>query len=445
LGHKDALATSAELLNLCEEPVFEAGFTADGALAYADVMLPQREEGKAAWKMIEIKSSTHIKDYHRDDLAIQAHISARSGIRLTAVSLAHIDNTFVYPGNEDYRGLLKENDLTQETLSRLGEVKSWITEAHAVCELPEEPQFPTGRHCSDPFPCGFSAYCNREKVWPAFPLNSLPRFSSSKKDRMASMGIDDLRLVPDEYLSELQLRVKRYTLSNTVFFDAAGAAADLAPYGSPAYFLDFETAQFAIPIWPGTRPYAQIPFQFSLHVVAENSVITDHSFLDLSGNDPTSSFAESLISLCGSEGPIFVYATFEKRILRETAARFPEYAERLLPLSQRIVDLLPITKARYYHPIQQGSWSLKAVLPAAIPELSYGMLDGIQDGGDAANAFLEAIASTTTSVRKATIARELIDYCRLDSFALARLHEFLSGPKGLWQPNIQSDPQPYTT
>ena len=433
LGHKDALATSAELLTLCEEPIFEAGFTADGALAYADVMLPERAESLAAWKMIEIKSSTHIKDYHRDDIAIQAHIAIRSGIQLTAVSLAHIDNTFVYPGKEDYRGLLKENDLTQETFSRADEVRKWIAEAHAVADLPEEPQFATGSHCSNPFPCGFSAYCNREKVWPEYPLGSLPRFSGTKKTLMETMGIDDLRHVPDEYLNATQARVKAHTQSNTVFFDAAGAAADLAPYGFPAYFLDFETTQFAIPIWPGTRPYAQIPFQFSLHVLTEDGTLAHHSFLDLSGNDPTYSFGRALDKLCGKAGPIYVYnAAFEKRILRETASRFPQFAEIFAAISSRIVDLLPIAKARYYHPSQQGSWSLKAVLPAAIPDLSYEQLEGIQDGGTAAQSFLEAIAPTTTHTRKQEIEAQLIEYCTLDTYALVRLYFVLKAKIGFF-------------
>ena len=429
LGHPGALALSAELLAKGDRPIFEAGVAANGALAYADVMLPVLTDGAVSWRMIEVKSSASVKDYHHDDIAVQAHIAAVSGVKLSSVSLAHIDTSFVYQGGGDYRGLLKENEMTTVTISRSNEVSGWIAAAQTIAESPNEPVHATGDHCSNPFPCGFAAYCNREKVWPEYPLGSLPRFGNSKKNLMETMGIDDLRHVPDEYLNANQARVKAHTQANTVFFNAAGAAADLAPYGFPAYFLDFETTQFAIPIWPGTRPYAQVPFQFSLHILTEDGALAHRSFLDLSGNDPTRSFAENLIDICGSQGPVFVYASFEKRILRETAERFPEYAERLLAISQRIVDLLPLAKARYYHPSQHGSWSLKAVLPAAIPELSYEKLDGIQDGGSAALAFIEAITANTLLTRKNEIKTQLTEYCKLDTLALVKLYHFFTDSK----------------
>ena len=91
---------------------------------------------------------------------------------------------------------------------------------------------------------------------------------SAKRAQLTEQGINDLRWVPDNLLNEMQRLVKQHTLNNGVFFDAAGAAADLAPHGFPAYFLDFETIQFAVPIWKGTRPYQQITFQFSLHTLA---------------------------------------------------------------------------------------------------------------------------------------------------------------------------------
>jgi hypothetical protein len=108
-----------------------------GALAYADVMLPDQSNGTLRWRMIEVKSSTGVKAYHQDDIAVQAHIAASSGVRLASVSLAHIDNNFVYQGDGDYRGLLHEVDLTSEALSRSDEVKEWLVGAHSVAALAE--------------------------------------------------------------------------------------------------------------------------------------------------------------------------------------------------------------------------------------------------------------------------------------------------------------------
>ena len=428
LGHEQALARSAVLLVSGEVPVFEAGMAAGGALAYADVMLPDPQDGAVAWKMIEVKSSTSVKDYQRDDIAVQAHIAATVGVRLSSISLAHIDSSFVYPGNGDYQGLLKENDLTEEANSRRDEVKEWINGAHAVAALTEEPEVATGPHCNSPFACGFAEYCNRDKVSPKYPLSSLPRLHPSRRERIEAAGHEDLRDVPDKFLGAIQNRVKQCSITGETYFDAAGATADLAPYGFPAYFLDFETAMFAVPIWKGTRPYQQLPFQFSLHILAESGDLQHHGFLDLSGDDPSRACAQSLVDLCGEHGPVFAYnAGFECRVMRDLAARFPEFAPALESIIGRVADLLPIARNRYYHPSQHGSWSIKAVLPAAIPELSYSQLDGVQDGGMAVSAFMEAIAPATPPEKKAEIEGQLVSYCELDTFAMVRLWQFFAG------------------
>lgn len=401
LGHGEAIARSARLLTQGNSPVFEAGLKIDGALAYADVMLPDWSDGTLRWRMIEVKSSTSVAPYHLDDIAVQSHIAVSSGVRLSSVSLAHIDNAFVYHGDGDYRGLLHQVDLTEETLFRGDEVKQWIADAHEVAALLSEPEIATGAHCEKPFTCGFSDYCNRNKALPDYPLRSLPSLNCRKRERIEAEGYEDIRDVPDELLNAIQTRVKQCAMSGTPFFDAAGAAADLAPYGFPAYFFDFETVSLPVPIWKGTRPYQQIPFQFSVHRMDDRHTLAHAAFLDLSGTDPSGSFARSLIEHCGDHGPAFVYnAAFESSRIRELAGRFPDHAPALLAIIDRIVDLLPIARNRYYHPSQHGSWSIKALLPALCPDLSYGKLAGVQDGGMAVEAFKEAINPTTTSERR---------------------------------------------
>ncbi len=422
LGHSAALARSAELLQTGHAPVFEAGVSIPGALAYADVMLPDLSDGTLCWRMIEVKAATGVKDYYHDDIAVQAHLATASGIPLSSVTLAHIDNSFVYPGDGDYRGLLHEVDLTETALARGGEVREWIAAAQAVAALEDEPEVATGPHCSTPFDCGFSAYCNRDKVWPEFPLSSLPRLHYRRRERIEAEGYDDMRQVPDEFLNGIQSRVKQCSITGEPFFDSEGAAADLAPFGFPAYFLDFETIMFAVPVWKGTRPYQQIPFQFSLHRLDEDGNLDHTAFLDLSGTNPSAAFTRDLIAQCGDEGPVFVYnAAFETTRIRELAERFPEHAPALHSINARVVDLLPVARNRYYHPNQHGSWSIKAVLPALCPDLSYAQLEGVQDGGAAQTAFLEAIAPDTTPERNQELHRQLHEYCKLDTFAMVRM------------------------
>jgi predicted RecB family nuclease len=430
-GFDGAFARTAKLLVESHQPVFEAGFKANGALAFVDVMLPDFDNGRPVWRMVEVKSSTSVKEYHRDDIAIQAFVVQSTGVKVKSVSLAYIDNSWVYPGNEDYRGLLKEIDLTAETFARIDEVKAWIAEAQSVVARLAEPGIAVGAHCHDPFDCGYCKYCNRNAPQTQYPVHWLPRFSSAKRERLSEQGVDDLRGVPDDLLSEKQSMVKEHTLAKAVFFDAAGAVSDLAPHGFPAYFLDFESIQFAVPIWKGTRPFQQITYQFSLHIVTESGQLSQTAFLDLSGNDPSEALATALITACGEHGPVFVYnAAFETTRIRELAERYHSLARQLQGILARVVDLLPIARNRYYHPSQQGSWSIKAVLPAAVPELSYDQLDGVNDGGTAMDAFCEAIQPGTSEERKRTIERQLLAYCRLDTFAMVRLWQFFSGRNG---------------
>ena len=257
----------------------------------------------------------------------------------------------------------------------------------------------------------------------------MPRLKThAVKDFIETNSIKDLRNVPDEYLDDIQRRVKAQTLSGQPFFDHVGAAAELAQYNLPAYFLDFETIHFAVPIWKGTRPYQQIPFQFSRHALSPMGDLDHSEFLDLSGDDPSEQFAEALIAGCGQVGPVFVYsAAFEATRITELADRFPRLQGPLLAINERIVDLLPVARRYYYHPAQQGSWGLKSVLPAIATDLSYDKLDGVQDGGMAMTAYLEAIHAETATTRKEEIRRQLLDYCGLDTYALVRLWQHFAG------------------
>jgi CRISPR/Cas system-associated exonuclease Cas4 (RecB family) len=428
IGFAEIFAQSTELLAAGQAPVFEAGFRGGGGLAFADVMLPDGNGTSLRWHMIEVKSSTSVKDYHRDDVAVQSCIASAAGIELASVALAHIDNTFVYPGGGDYGGLFHEEDLTEEALARREEVATWIQEAQVIAARQEEPVIDTGSHCSDPFDCPFLAYCNRGKAEVEYPLTSLPRFRATAREQLESEGVVDLRDVPDEALNDQQLRVKTASVSGEIWFDREGASADLAPHGFPAWFLDFETVSFPVPVWTGTRPYQQLPFQYSLHRVDASGELSHEAFLDLTGEDPGEAFARTLVDQCGDTGPVFVYnASFERGVMSKLAERFPKHASGLEGIIDRLVDLLPVARNRYYHPDQHGSWSIKAVLPCLVPDLSYGDLEGVADGNMASTAFREAIAESTTEERRKEIEQELLAYCHLDTLAMVRMWEEFRG------------------
>lgn len=424
----DAVFDRTQVLLQTAQPIFEAGFCAEGALSLADVMLPVRKSGKLAWRMIEVKSSTSVKDYHQDDAAVQSFVARSVGVPLTKIALAHIDSDWVYPGNGDYDGLLLENDITDEVFNRGDEVRGWIADAQQIVAKKREPKVATGAHCGSPYECGFLQYCQSAEPQAEQPIQWLPSLSKKLRVQLKAQGLTEIREVSDDLLNEKQRRVKAVTLSGKAYFDHQAAAKALSAYKLPAYFLDFETIQFAVPIWKGTRPYQQIPFQFSVHHLSRTGKIKQHAFLDLSGSDPSKAFAEALIATCGERGPIFVYnAGFETARIRELSERFPRLKKQLLALDERVVDLLPIARDYYYHPSQCGSWSIKAVLPALCPDLNYGDLTGVQNGGMAMEAFLEAINPQTNKERKAEIEEQLLAYCSLDTYAMVRMWAVFSG------------------
>jgi hypothetical protein len=419
----DAAFARTQALLQSAQPIFEAGFRAEGALAFADVLLPTAN----GWRMVEVKSSTSVKDYHRDDAAVQAFLARACGVPLQSIALAHIDSSWTYPGHGDYQGLLTEADLTEEAFGRVDEVRDWIASAQTVIAR-KAPPTTTGAQCYTPYECGFITHCQSQQPQAEHPVTWLPRPGQSLRAHIAEHHIAELRDVPDDLLNPTQLRVKAATLSGEPFFDRHSAAQALAAHKLPGYFLDFETIQFAVPVWPGTRPYQQIPFQFSVHHLGVTKRVTHQAFLDLSGGNPAQAFAQALIAACGQYGPVFVYnAAFETTRIRELAERYPPLAPELHAINARVVDLLPVARQHYYHPSQQGSWSIKAVLPALCPDLSYDDLNGVQDGGAAQQAYLEAIAPATHATRKAELERQLLAYCHLDTWAMVRLWAEFTG------------------
>ncbi|WP_156137254.1 hypothetical protein [Tepidimonas taiwanensis] len=248
-GFDAAFVRTQELLQ-SSHPIFEAAFRAEGVLSLADVMLPVEKAGQRGWRMVEVKSSTSVKDYHRDDVAVQSFVARSSGVPLTGIALAHINSDWVYPGNDDYDGLLLENDLTDEVFGRGEEVRDWIAQAQRIVADEREPSVSTGKHCSTPYDCGFLIYCKSQKPQAEYPIEWLPgRLSKELRARIEAGGLTDLREVPDELLNDKQQRVKAVTLSGKPYFDQQAAAATLAAHEMPVYFLDLDVTSRMI-IWP---------------------------------------------------------------------------------------------------------------------------------------------------------------------------------------------------
>jgi len=283
------------------------------------------------------------------------------------------------------------------------------------------PSIDVGDHCYSPNECPFLGFCAPQDG-PEYPVTILPRAGSAVQGLLQE-GFEDLREVPEDRLSnENHLRVWRITRNGQFEIDP-DAAAVIAGYSFPRYYLDFETVAFPIPIWAGTRPYQPVPYQWSLHIETKDGTLRHCEFLHLTGNAPMRQVAEGLIAAAGKTGPVFAYGTFESSRLEDLAAWHPDLSPKFDAIRSRIVDLLALTRRCYYHPEMKGSWSIKAVLPTVAPDLKYEGLE-IQNGDMAQAAYLEAIDPETKPERREAIRGFLLEYCGRDTEGLVRLVRF---------------------
>ena len=402
--------------------LFEPAFLYDDVLVRADVLKPV----EGGYDLIEVKGSTQVKDQYISDCAVQAWVIEGAGLPLNRIFLAHIDNSFVYPGDNDYRGLLHLEDVSDKVRERIAKVPDWVASFRNTLDG-DEPDIKTGNHCDKPYSCPFYAHCSAQEPPPAeYPVEILPHGRRIVPELRAE-GYVDLRDVPAERLEKaIHRRIQDATISGKAFKDPK-AARLLSELGYPRYYIDFETIGFSIPRWKGTRPFQQIPFQWSCHVQRADGALEHHAFLDLSGENPAVRFVESLLAVMETDGPVLVFNRgFEATRLRELGEMLPGHAAALNALAARMVDLLPITRKHYYHPAMKGSWSIKAVLPTIAPELSYEHLDEVADGGAAQRAYLEAIDASPSASRRQDIDIALRRYCENDTMAMIRVAEALS-------------------
>ena len=425
-GLSQALKDTERLMTAgVDEPIFEATFSHGGVLVRLDVLIPPGPHTQSpAWKIVEVKASTKLKDEHVADCAIQAWVFEGLGYALGGIALAHIDKAYAYPGGEDYHGLLVEEDLTSEVAELQDSVPVWVEMARESASG-EMPNVQVGQHCTSPYLCPFFDHC-----WPTqarYPVQGLGG-SKEKLGQLVADGYLDIRDVPTTVLdgTETRSRIHRVTVAQEAEL-LEGASSFVQELAFPRYYLDFETIMPPVPIWSGTHPYETHAVQWSCHIENSDGSLRHEEFLDLSGEPPMRPLAESLIGMLGHDGPILMYTNYEATVIRGLADRFPDLAPELEAILDRLVDLHPVVKENYYHPDMLGSWSLKAVLPTIAADIDYSALEEIQEGTAASKGYLEAIDPRTSPERREQLRSRLLKYCRLDTEAMVRLVRFLGG------------------
>ena len=365
-------ATRRLLANESGRPLYEAAFTFEGINCRIDILLPS---GDNAFDLIEVKSTTKVKTQHISDVGIQLYVLEELGLQVSSVYLMHINNQYVYPGGVyDLEELFALGDVTAEARRFVSEsVPSDLSRMWKTLKRESPPDIEVGRHCHVPYQCPFFGYCHQKEAL-------LPNAVSGK-------GV----VGPD-------LRVQ------------------LAGIRYPTGFLDFETFMPTLPVYPGTRPYQTIPFQWSLHIQEADGRLTHEEFLAEDAGDPRERFIVTLLDAVPPRASIVVYSPYEQRILNELARDFPEYERQLMSLRNRLFDLLPIIRGSYSHPGLPNN-SLKSVASVLVPGQGYSNLD-IQDGSAASAAYAKMILKDTPEQERITIRKSLLAYCRMDTEVL---------------------------
>ncbi|HEY32310.1 MAG TPA: DUF2779 domain-containing protein [Dehalococcoidia bacterium] len=412
--------------------VFEGAFLIDGFAARADV-LERTDEG---WHLVEVKSATNDRDDFIDDMAYTTMVTSKCGLNICRVSLLLVSRDYRL-GMPDEK-LFVEIDHTDEVLQRVEELEPVWQEIEEITRAPIMPEPQLIYDCRQ---CELFGECVGKDI--KNHLFNLPRLNEARFDALLALGINRVEDIPEGFsLTEYQARVTDCVRRNETFI-GEGLRDELSTIKWPAYYLDFETVMTAIPLYPDIAPYTQIPTQYSIHRCPEVGVIDGHfEYLADPVRDCREELAQNLISDLGEEGSIIAYSNFEKAVINSLARLFPDLSDRLLDLTDRIVDLEAIIRRNYYHPDFCGSTSVKRtypvmasemtsdifeitdidLIPVLVPEMSYDDL-AIGDGDSASAAF--AYMALGKDPDPETTKRNLLEYCKLDTLAMVRLHQRL--------------------
>jgi hypothetical protein len=415
-----AKTTRALMLDPAVSAIFEAAFEHAEVRIRVDVL--ERLDG-GAWGLREVKGSTRVKDYHLDDLAIQAFVLTGAGVPIASIELLHVNNRYVRGGDGIcWPAYFTRADVMQEVEGRRAAIPGRLPAMRAALALAAAPFVEPGAHCGSPYDCEFYGDCTAAK--PEDWVARLPRLMPKQAASLAALGIEAISAIPPEFPLSWQQSVIRGVLATGQPYVAPDLTRLLGGYGPPAAYLDFEAMMPPIPLYEGTSPYQTLPFQWSLHEIDAADRLTHREFLAPHDRDPRCSFAETLVAaLAGSDHPILVYSSYEQTQLRALAAQIPALAGPIGSIIARLRDLLPVVRGTVYFPAFAFSNSIKSVAPALAPGFGYDDLSDIADGTAAAAAFLQLACGQADD--PARLRAGLLAYCERDTLAMVEVHRAL--------------------
>lgn len=419
----DLTASINKTANLVGDPdvhaIFEGTFKYDNIVVRTDIL----ERKLGGWRLIEVKSSSGMKEQYPYDVGIQQYVLNSNGLD-TFPWLMHLNRDYIYDGHYyDLDRLFVIRSLEQEVEKLKDELPALIQKQREALSKSVPPFIEPGPQCTDPVRCEFYDYCNLPL--PEDHVALLPGISSAKLRQLMEKGISSIHDIPADFeLSERQRHACQCVQTQEPYI-AENLKADLDLLVYPLFFADFETISPPIPRYAGMRPFDHVPFQWSIHTRRRPGGVLEHyEFLAEDGRDPRLAFLTSLLEALGSEGHIVVYnRTFESQRLADLARWLPEYESSIAQVQSRLWDLLDVVRKHVYHPRFRGSFSLKSVLPALIPDMTYEGME-VSHGEEAGLAWEKLFRGRLSQAEKLRLRIALLEYCGQDTLAMVRLLDY---------------------
>ena len=414
--HAAQIKQTADAMAAGRKVIYEATFDYDGIFVKVDIL----RKTVRGWQIYEVKSSSTLKDVHKDDVALQYFVLTNLNIPVTKAFVVHLNKTYVRRGDLDLQELFAKADVTREVKAKQGDVATEITAQRKMLAKKNPPKIDIGPHCSDPYGCDFTGHC-----WRHIPENSIFDLAGKGVDQFALYreGIVTLKDVPLERLKGKQRQQAEAARRREIIVDQKQLKAFLDQLWYPLCFLDFETFSMAISPYVGLKPYQHVPFQYSLHYQKrKNGKLYHREFLAEPGIDPRKGLIEQLLVDIPEEACVLAYhKSFEVGRLKELAEHFPRHKKKIEKIIDNAIDLEdPFRQRAIYSWEQKGSSSIKKVLPAFVKGMSYeGMAIG--NGGEAIAAYHEMCDLREQPEELARLRQALLDYCRQDTLAMVEL------------------------
>lgn len=420
----EKIRQSKEWIEQGESVIYEATFKYDDVLVMVDILV--FKEGKA--HIYEVKSSTFLKEVYKNDVAIQYYVLSGLGYEVGSANVVHINSDYVRAEELELEKFFVIEDISEIVKEKQKDIPLRLQEFREMLKG-EEPKVEIGMHCLNPYECDACEYCwEEQRGIPDYSVFNIARLKWEKRFELYHSGITKLEEIEDLTPFNEGQRFQILSEKNPqIIIKKDKIQSFLSTLKYPIYHLDFETFQQSIPQWKGISPYEQIPFQYSLHIDYGDGRLEHREFLAKEGSDPREALVKSLLKDIPQDVMLMAYnASFERGVTHKLSRAFEEYSQELKNIASNIIDLMtPFAEKDYYHPEMRGSYSIKKVLPALVPEMkeAYKKLGLIHDGGEAMESY--ASLHLMSEEQRKAYREALLKYCHLDTLAMVKVLEKL--------------------